>query len=171
MNRHLIRLAAALLFVSAVNLSIMIPGGPVETRSFADISPLILTAFNIFLTALGMGSFGLCLFVLKGLRPAFFLCALAGVGYFTVFILDLAVIFPVSHDRMPPLLRVLESAGAVLAVPLIALGGWLSWSAGARQPQSGRPMANTATVKWIAVFAALIAIAIVIFATFSAMKA
>ena len=52
----LARTLAALLFLSAVNLALMIPGGLVETRSFPGYGVATLGAFNVFLTVLGLGS-------------------------------------------------------------------------------------------------------------------
>ena len=54
---------AVLLVVSSFLLAILVPGGPIETRSFSHISPLILGSFNTFLTLLGMLSLPLAYFV------------------------------------------------------------------------------------------------------------
>lgn len=45
-----------LLIVSAVNLTLMVPGGFIESRDFSHISSITLGAFNVFLTTLGMVS-------------------------------------------------------------------------------------------------------------------
>jgi hypothetical protein len=85
---------AILLFSSSLLLSILVPGGPVETRHFYHIDPLILGAFNLFLTCLGMISLLLIYFVLRNMKWAYFLSAICGLSYLFVYILDLTTIFP-----------------------------------------------------------------------------
>ena len=45
---------AGLLALSAISLSLLVPGGPIETRSFSHINPIILASFNTFLTTLSI---------------------------------------------------------------------------------------------------------------------
>ena len=61
-------LTSVLLFISFGLLSILVPGGPIETRSFSHIDPLILGGFNPFLTSLAMISVFLIYFILKDLK-------------------------------------------------------------------------------------------------------
>ena len=110
---------AVLLVVSSFLLAILVPGGPIETRSFSHISPLILGSFNTFLTLLGMLSLPLAYFVFKMKKWAYIGSIFAGFFYFAVYVSDLAHIFPVSPDAMPPLLLVIEVAGTILSIPLI----------------------------------------------------
>lgn len=112
---------AGLLGFSGIALALLVPGGPIETRSFAHINPLILGAFNTFLTTLGLGSLLLIYFVLKSVRWAMFAAAVCGISYLGVYGLDLAQIFPVSPDAMPPALLAIEVLGAVISFPLVAL--------------------------------------------------
>ncbi|MEM6501849.1 MAG: hypothetical protein AAF685_08430 [Cyanobacteria bacterium P01_C01_bin.89] len=112
---------AILLGVSSVSLSVLVPGGPIETRSFAHINPLTLGVFNTFLTILGPGSLLLAYFVWKSERWALWGSALCGLSFFGVYGLDLAQIFPVSPDAMPLALFAIEVWGTVLAFPLMAM--------------------------------------------------
>ncbi|MEM9770201.1 MAG: hypothetical protein AAF889_01130 [Cyanobacteria bacterium P01_D01_bin.73] len=112
---------AILLGVSAVSLSILVPGGPIETRSFAHINPATLGIFNTFLTLLGPGSLLLIYFVWKSERWALWTSAFCGLSFLGVYGLDLAEIFPVSPDAMPPALFAIEVWGTVLAFPLMAI--------------------------------------------------
>ena len=114
-------LVATLLVMSAAMLGVLIPGGPIETRNFSDMSPVILLGFNILLTILGLGSFVLAYFVLDRRRGGYMLSAFFGVEYFLVYSLDLLGIFPVSPDSMPHLLRWIEVVGVVASFPLISL--------------------------------------------------
>ncbi len=47
----------SLLLLSAIMLTSLVPGGPIETRDFSHISPLVLGSFNVFLTTLSITSF------------------------------------------------------------------------------------------------------------------
>jgi len=121
MKKHMGKTVAALLVLSAVLLGILVPGGPIETRSFSHISPLILGAFNTFLTVLGIGSLALAYFAFKGKRWAILAAAFCGIFYFLVYALDLGMIFPVSPDKMPPALFAIEVAGILVSFPLTFL--------------------------------------------------
>ncbi|MEM9089807.1 MAG: hypothetical protein AAGC93_13795 [Cyanobacteria bacterium P01_F01_bin.53] len=111
----------ALLLLSAVSLTSLVPGGPIETRDFSHISPLVLGSFNIFLTTLSLTSFLLLYFVWKRQRWAFVASGIWGIGYFLVYVLDLARWFPVSPDAMPPALFAIEVFGSILSIPLAVL--------------------------------------------------
>lgn len=54
-----------LLIASAVNLSLMVPGGFVETRDFSAYPAIVLGAFNVLLTVLGLGSLVLAVIVAR----------------------------------------------------------------------------------------------------------
>lgn len=54
-----------LLIASAVNLSLMAPGGFVETRDFSAYPAIVLGAFNVLLTVLGLGSLVLAVIVAR----------------------------------------------------------------------------------------------------------
>ncbi|MEO0645615.1 MAG: hypothetical protein AAFZ17_05580 [Cyanobacteria bacterium J06650_10] len=111
----------ALLLLSAVSLTSLVPGGPIETRNFSHISPLVLGSFNIFLTTLSLTSFMLLYFVWQRQRWAFVASGIWGIGYFLVYVLDLARWFPVSPDAMPPALFAIEVFGTILSIPLAVL--------------------------------------------------
>ncbi|MCM5559195.1 hypothetical protein [Pleomorphomonas sp. JP5] len=153
---------AGLLVASALNLTLMIPGGFVETRDFSAYPAVVLGAFNVFLTVLGLGSFVLAYFVTrtgKGLGWA----GLAGLAYVAVYLLDLGRMFPVPPEPMSVLLATLEWIGAALglalAVASIALRGAVTTA------NSAKPMLSVPTVLGLA----LAALIIVAFATKSAM--
>jgi len=174
----------SLLLLSAIMLTSLVPGGPIETRNFSHISPLVLGSFNIFLTTLSITSFLMLYFVWRQQRWAFTGSALAGISYFLVYVLDLAHWFPVSPDAMPPALFSIEVLGTMLSIPLFVLsvngtGTDSRWSDG--HPPSNYP-GNVLTIDGatvnkvqkisrfaVVVMVALLGIGIVIFATRSAM--
>ena len=157
-----------LLALSAVNLTLMVPGGPVETRDFSAISPGVLGAFNLFLTLLGLGSLVLAYLLGTGRSRGYVLAGLAGLGYFAVYALDLASIFPRSPSPMPPLVSVLEWLGLLLAVPLVAVAFHLAMNRpGAAAGASG----TSGFSRPVLVGLVLLVLAIVLFATYSAMGA
>jgi hypothetical protein len=121
MTLHTKHWVAGLLGFSGLALSLLVPGGPIETRSFSHINSLTLGAFNTFLTVLGLGSLLLIYFVLRSERWAIFVAAVCGLSYLGVYGLDLAQVFPVSPDAMPPALFAIEVLGTVISFPLIAL--------------------------------------------------
>ncbi|MBE9028722.1 hypothetical protein IQ266_02980 [filamentous cyanobacterium LEGE 11480] len=110
---------AGLLGLSSLLLTVLVPGGPIETRSFAHINPLILGGFNTFLTTLSIVSLVLVYFVVQRYVWAFVAAAVCGMSYFLVYVLDLAHIFPVSPDMMPSALFVIELLGTIVSVPLM----------------------------------------------------
>ena len=112
-------IVSVLLILSFGLLAALVPGGPIETRSFAHIAPLILAAFNTFLTTLGILSVLLVYFILKNRHWALVISALCGVSYFLVYALDLGKIFPISPDPMPQTLFIIELLGSIASVPLI----------------------------------------------------
>lgn len=97
----------------------MVPGGPVETRDFSHINASILSAFNIFLTALGMVSLFLPYFIYKQQNWAIRIAFLCGISYLTVFGIDLIKLFPKSPTPMPVSLLIMEVLGIILSIPLI----------------------------------------------------
>ena len=108
-----------LLGVIFVLLAVLVPGGPVETRSFADLPAWVYWGFNAFL--IGLGIFTVIALVFTALKRwwAFIAAAVAGVLYILVYVLDLAGVFPVSADPMPPSLLWIEVIDSILAAVLI----------------------------------------------------
>ncbi|MEO0886325.1 MAG: hypothetical protein AAFY54_10350, partial [Cyanobacteria bacterium J06648_10] len=102
---------AGLLGISGIALFTLVPGGPIETRSFAHINSITLGAFNTFLTTLVLGSLLLVYFVLRAHRWAMMGAAISGLSFLAVYGLDLVKIFPVSPDAMPPALFAVEVLG------------------------------------------------------------
>lgn len=154
------KLTATLLLASAVNLSLMIPGGFVETRAFPDYSIAVLTGFNIFLTVLGLGSFVLAWQVWRaGVRSVWPM--LAGMSFTVVYAIDLAQWFPVSVTPMSPLLTTLEAVGAALGLAVVIASdrAWAASSTTADTP--GMPKGTLAALS-------IAALGIVAFATAAA---
>jgi len=153
---------AVLLVASAVNLTLMVPGGFVETRDFSAYPAMVLGAFNIFLTVLGLGSFILAYALAKSGR-GYAWAALAGLAYVAVYLLDLGRIFPVPPNEMSTLLATLEWVGTALGVGLAVAALALRGHTGA-QSAPGTRLPVPALVGL-----ALVAVVIVAFATRSAM--
>ena len=112
---------SGLLILSSGLLGSLVPGGSIETRDFSHINPIILGAFNTFLTVLAIGSFLLVYFIFREAKWAFIVSAICGISYFLVYVLDLGVIFPVSSDPMPMALFLIEIVGTIVSVPLILM--------------------------------------------------
>lgn len=117
-----------LLIVAVSLLTPMVPGGPIETRSFATLPRAVFWGFNAFLIMLGLGSIVIAVLVLGGGTWAYGIALGLGAGYVAVFGLDLAGVFPRSKDPLPPTLLLLEvldlAIGAALCIA--ALQGLLS---------------------------------------------
>ncbi|NJN73807.1 MAG: hypothetical protein HC799_13865 [Limnothrix sp. RL_2_0] len=166
---------AGLLGISGIALSSLVPGGPIETRSFTHIHPLTLGIFNTFLTTLALGSLILVYFVLKSERWAMVGAALCGLSFFGVYVADLAVIFPVSLDAMPPALLAIEIFGTLLSLPLM----WFSAQAWQTATQSTFISANAPQIQtqktsqiwqiFSGIVVGIVALSIIIFATDAAM--
>ena len=114
------RKIALLLFMSAILLSSLVPGGPIENRDFSHISTSVLMGFNLLLTVLGLGSFGLAVKWFKSPGKPYWPLA-AGTGYALVYGLDLLQLFPQSPTPMNPALWAIEVTGLILSLPLITL--------------------------------------------------
>lgn len=152
----------ALLVVSALNLALMVPGGFVETRDFSAYPAIVLGAFNIFLTILGLGSIILA-YILARSGHGRLWGILAGLSYVAVYLLDIGRIFPVPPNPMSPLLATLEWIGTALGLAL-AIAAFALEDRRAH-PGSAAPRLGTPIVIGLLVAALLI----VAFATKSAM--
>lgn len=116
---------AILLIVAVALLAPMVPGGPIETRSFLALPRWVFWGFNVFLIALGVGSIVTSVLVLDGGTWAYGIALGLGAGYVAVFGLDLAGVFPRSKDPQPPTLLQLEVLDLTIgaAVCIAALQG------------------------------------------------
>ena len=160
------KVISSLLILSMVLLTILIPGGPIETRDFSHISPTILQNFNIFLTTTGIVSLLILFFIFKGKRWSYFISFLCGLSYFCVYILDLGKIFPVSPTKMPQALLIIEVIGTIISIPLMVLS--LKSYVAFHDTQESKAIKNS--YFWLAaIILGLLGILIVIFATNSAM--
>jgi hypothetical protein len=163
-------IVSALLLISFVLLGVLVPGGPIETRSFAHINPVILGAFNTFLTSLGIVSILLVYFVLKDKKWAFIVSAICGISYFLVYVLDLGKIFPVSPDSMPQVLLIIELVGTIASLPLMffsILEAFKNVNNGNEQVADSVEISKKFV--FLIVFLVIVGIGIVVFATKSAM--
>ena len=165
---------AILLSASGIALSTLVPGGPIETRSFAHINPFTLGAFNTFLTTLCIGSLLLVYFVWKAERWAIIAAACFGLSYLGVYGLDLAHLFPVSPDAMPPALLIIEVLGAIAAVPLTLLAMQALRVSGPEQMAAAPPaqlqtLTFNPTSMTTIIGIILIGLGVIVFATRSAM--
>ncbi|KIZ43351.1 MULTISPECIES: hypothetical protein [Rhodopseudomonas] len=155
---------AALLVASALNLALMVPGGFVETRDFSAYPFLVLGAFNVFLTVLGLGSIMLAYVVIKA-GKGYRWSALAGVAFIAVYLLDLGGIFPVPPNPMSTLLATLEWIGTALGLALATASLLLP----RRATANAAPSATPSWPRPVMVGLGLLALIIVAFATKSAM--
>lgn len=168
MHRYL----SVLLLLSGLALSVLVPGGPIENRDFSHISPVILTVFNSYLTALGIGSFMLAYFCFQRQRWAYKVALLAGIGYLWVYIVDLARLFPTSPTPMPAALEILEIAGVLLALPMVVIAAKLSMSKPCSPVDVRNEMSHSSTFSRVILLGSLlliVSIGIILFATLSAM--
>lgn len=163
---YLIYSVIALLIISTVLLGVLVPGGPIEKRSFSHIAPFILGAFNSFLTILGLGSLILAILVFLKYRWALYAASLSGISYFLVYALDLGKIFPVSPDKMPRALFIIEVIGLMFSIPLAAL----SFISAHNLQSSNIDFVISGDIIVLITLFTFFGIGIIIFATRSAMK-
>lgn len=118
---------SALLVIAVVLLAAMVPGEPVETRSFARLRRPVFWGFNVFLISLGLATFVVAGLALRPHWWTFAAAAVLGLLYVAVFVLDLGKVFPKTPDPMPVTLLMLEIADTAVAGALVAVaaGGWL----------------------------------------------
>ncbi len=108
-----------ILFLNVTLLSILVPGGPIENRSFKHLKRFIFLGFNIFLISLGLTSIILCYFLLLGNILAFKISLFLGVLYFIIYMLDLGKIFPKTSTNMSNTLMLIEIVNSMFALLLI----------------------------------------------------
>jgi len=113
------RLTPVLLILAVLSMAPLIPGGPVENRSFDHIPVTVLIAFNAFITAVVLGSILLAVLARRGGRRVLAWVIADGLGYVAIFALDLLHIFPVSPTPMSPALTGFELAGLALGLAVI----------------------------------------------------
>ena len=122
---------SALLAASVAILIPMVPGGPVDTRSFAVLSGFAFWGFNVFLISLGLASVVFAFVVSRGRRWDFGVTLALGACYLAVWALDLGGIFPTSPDPMPSTLLLLEVLELGMSAALITLSAQGFRSSGA----------------------------------------
>ena len=156
------------LIISILTLAWMVPGGPVETRSFSNNLPEVVLGFNIFLTALIIVAISLVYFMSKKQKWAYQANGIVGFAFALVFILDLGGIFPVSLDPMQKLLFAMEVVGLLLGILLM----WLSYKTIQTIPENF--WMNTVKIPkfWITmgIMLLLLGVYVIYFATTSALS-
>ena len=135
------RRIALLLTVVTLLLVSLAPWGPIETRSFEHLSPVVYWGFNVFLVLLGLGSFVTAYRLWSGNTDALLAAVVAGVLYIAVYGLDLAGLFPTSPDAMPPLLFAIEVVDTAFAVVLVVYSYWV-WNRAAPHRRRGDTRAS-----------------------------
>lgn len=164
------RTLSALLCLSGIALSVLVPGGPIETRDFSHISPVILTVFNSYLTVLGIGSFMLAYFCYQQQRWAYKAAILAGGSYIWVYLVDLARLFPTSPTPMPTLLEFIEISGVLMALPLCFIAiRLLKHESHKTAALSPLVLLSTTRVLYLVLLIGIAALAIILYATQAAM--
>jgi len=165
-NRYFV---PSFLILSCGLLGVLIPGGPIETRNFSHISPVILGAFNTFLTLLGIASIMIIYFIFKHKAWAFLASLVCGVSYFLVYVLDLWNIFPVSSDPMPNALYIIEMLGLIASIPLMifSVQGMICRTT---NNQDLKNELYSKKIIFVVLLLMLVGVGIIIFATKSAMR-
>ena len=120
-------LLASTLVAAVLLLVVMVPGGQLETRSFAHLPTSVFWGFNVFLISLGLASFVVAGGAIVGATWAPIAALVLGVAYVLVFALDLAKIFPATPDEMGTPLLLLEVADLVVGgiIVVVAVGGMI----------------------------------------------
>ena len=155
------RILSALVLLSALNLALMVPGGFVETRSFPGYGVAVIGGFNVFLTALCLGSFVLAYRIVRNAAPAEW-ALVTGLCYVAVYLLDLLKFFPVSALPMSAALATMEGLGTVLGLATVA-AAWKASRLPARTDARGAHLPS-----WLVIALCALALGIVAFATRSA---
>lgn len=166
MRKDINYIVPVLLVLSALLLSSLVPGGPIENRNFSYINPSILLSFNIFLTFLGLGSFILAIYTFKMHRWAYLLALFAGISYFIVYVVDLYGIFPKSPTEMSVALLGIEIAGTIVSLPLI----YCSYTNLFKTEQTDEKAPVIRQNRWSIAIILLLGVGIILFSTYSAMN-
>ena len=159
---------STLLVISFLALASLIPGGPVESRDFSHISPIVWSLFNFLLTVLGLGSLVFAFFV--NLKDAWALKGgcITGTSYVAIYTLDLAQIFPTSPTPMPPMLELIEVTSVLLGLLIVFLSAKLLFNHNALNSVKSSRFLSPVDLLYLLFGIALI-ISIVVYSTLSAM--
>ncbi|NVJ52716.1 MAG: hypothetical protein HWD90_03415 [Campylobacteraceae bacterium] len=120
-SKNIHNIIAFLLVTLSVLLTILVPGGPIETRDFSHYSETTLTLFNVFLTVLGLLSFAVAFLIAKKKKYSIVLSAVFALLYIFVYILDLFEIFPTSPEAMSTTLFSIEFISTLIGLILLYL--------------------------------------------------
>jgi hypothetical protein len=160
------RRTPALLLLSVLILAPLIPGGPIENRTFAEYPIWVIASFNLIISVIVLAALPLAWLGRRGGRRVAIGSALDGAGFTAIYALDMLKIFPVSDTPMSPTLRVMAFAGlatglAVVASALVDL---------AQQPpdRAGAPAIPRKVVWLLAALALGLIVAAVVYGTIGA---
>lgn len=113
--------AAKLMLLLVLTFITLVPGGPIETRSFANLGRSVFWGFNAFLILLAIAAIVSSIGLLRDHKAAAYGAIIAGWGYIFVVLLDLGHVFPTTPDPIPLLLGIIEILDAILATYVIVL--------------------------------------------------
>lgn len=113
--------AGKLLILLVLTFITLVPGGPVETRSFAHLGGPVFWGFNMFLILLGITALISAVGLLRDNAAGAVGGIVAGWGYIFVVLLDLGHVFPTTPDPIPLMLGLIEILDAILAGYVIIL--------------------------------------------------
>lgn len=160
-------ITGTLLIISVALLTLMIPGGPVETRGFSHYPAIVIASFNTFLTVLGILNIAVIYFVFRNRKWTVPVSIGVALAYMAVYGLDLLEIFPVSPDAMPMTLMSMEIAGLAISIPIIYFA--LRMGKETSDEIESPSLKLTSKVKVLLILTIILAMGIITFATFSAM--
>jgi hypothetical protein len=119
---------ASLLAASTALLISMVPGGSVETRSFAHLPRPVYWGFNVFLVLLGLASMAAVSLLLLRQPAGLQLAVICTSLLLLVFLLDLMKIYPKSPDEMEPALLILEAITLATSAAALVLALAAAWA-------------------------------------------
>lgn len=112
-----IRATPALLILSLLVLAPMIPGGPVENRTFPDMPVAVATSYNILIVIVGLATIPLAILTRRASRLWASFALVDALGFLGIYGFDLAHVFP-GGPAMGAKLIVFESMGVLVAAAL-----------------------------------------------------
>ncbi|RXK14505.1 hypothetical protein CP965_03380 [Halarcobacter mediterraneus] len=121
LRKNLKYIIATCLISLSILLTILVPGGPIETRDFSHYDIWILSLFNIFLTSLGIISIITAFLIIKQIKYSISTTIIISLLYIFVYLSDLFKIFPISNIPMSNALFTIEFISTIIAISLLYL--------------------------------------------------
>ncbi|MFQ3613267.1 MAG: hypothetical protein SNJ68_06085 [Cyanobacteriota bacterium] len=113
------RRAMVALLLLIASFATLVPGGPIETRDFSQMDPVIFWGFNVLLIGMGLAGMSLCFWLWQARNFALWGSIGLGWGYLTIYVLDWVHIFPPSPDPIGLSLMIVEIFGFICCVYLL----------------------------------------------------